>query len=104
MVGSSFDVNLMSGESDKTLMKLKRAIVESLRTALDEPRIQIEELSSGEITGTVSSRSFASNTVAQNFSLIKTILEEAIPEYQRKKIDILPLSPRDQEILDEFFR
>ena len=93
----------LDGEREKTFMKLKNTIIELLRAALEEPRIEIEELNSGEVTGTVSSRSFTPNTVAQNRRLLETIFKEVIPEHQYKKIDILPLSTKDQKILDDFF-
>ena len=74
----------LHSEREKTFMKLKNTIIKVLKAALEEPRIEIEELSSGEVTGTVSSRSFTPNTVAQNRRLIDTILKEVLPEHQCK--------------------
>ena len=86
-------------------MKLKDALTHILESALENPKIEIDELPTGELMGTISSNSFSGNTLAHNIKLISSILDKSLPKNQRKMVkEILPLSPNEQEILDEFLR
>ena len=86
-------------------MKLRDALTQALKSALEDPRIDIEELPTGELMGTISSESFSCNSLAHNIELINSILEKALPIEQRELVkEILPLSPNEQEILDNFLR
>jgi len=85
-------------------LKLRDILINALRSELKSSKIQIQELRSGEMIGTISSECFSGNSLAHNINLIKNILDKSLPEDQRKRVkEILPLSPKQQRYLDKFF-
>jgi len=87
-------------------MQLKDLLIHVFQQSeLENPKIELDELPTGTVSGTITSQTFAGQSLAQNKRLIWSILEESIPEDKRNLIkEIVPITPEQQDVIDEFER
>ena len=87
-------------------MQLKDTVIYLLKESeLEDPIIELDELPTGTVFGKVTSASFSGRSLAQNTNLIRNILKRSLPDSQLQKItELIPLTPDQQDIIDEFER
>ena len=87
-------------------MQLKDLLMQIFQESeLEDPRIELQELPTGTVFGTITSQSFSGKPLAHNIKVIWDILEKSIPEDKRKMIkEIVPITSEQQDVIDEFER
>ena len=87
-------------------MQLKDLLIHVFQQSeLENPKIELEELPTGEVQGTINSQTFSGQPLARNNQLISSILEKSIPKDKRNLIkEIVPITPEQQDVIDDFER
>jgi len=87
-------------------MQLKDLLMQIFQESeLEDPKIELQELATGTVSGTITSQTFSGKSLAHNIKVIREILEKSIPEDKRKMIkEILPINSEQQDVFDEFER
>ena len=87
-------------------MQLKELLIDVFKKSeLKDPRIELEELPTGTVFGRITSPTFTGKSLSQNTSFIGDIINANIPEHERRKItEIIPITPEQQDVMDEFER
>jgi hypothetical protein len=87
-------------------MQLKDLLIQIFQESeLGDHKIELQELPTGTVFGTITSQTFSGKSSAHNIKVIWDILEKSIPEDKRKMIkEIVPITSEQQDVIDKFER
>jgi len=85
-------------------MQLKNLVEKILNNSeLEDPELELQELPTGTVFGSIISPSFNGKSLAQNTMTVQEILKKHLSDNEVKKIkEITPLTSIQKEVMDDF--